>query len=316
MDVRIKKLGHINTLFRKCGSLCYRLKLNAIGAIFDLFRQKIVLCYFEKKGYGNNKFLNEDIKGCKILKKDFNVFVMWFQGENNMPEIIHECYNSILCNIKEYKVVLLTESNFESFIQLPDFIIKKYKDGIISRTHLSDIIRTGLLAQYGGLWIDSSVYLFSSLQDVYYNSLFICPNGTTDLLKKGWKYLYEDSNGWNEWMMATNEKGSGIFKYLYNALIDYWERENILIDYFIFDFFIYKFFKNNKYFHEYIRNLPLNNCRCNDLLYLLNKKCTQKRLKKFYDNSDTVLYKLSYKKQIKNQNGTFYDFLVKGKLQK
>lgn len=55
---------------------------------------------------------------------------------------------------------------------LPNFILKKFENGYISITHLSDIIRVLLLYNYGGLWIDSTVLNISSINRKVFDSTF------------------------------------------------------------------------------------------------------------------------------------------------
>ena len=48
----------------------------------------------------------------------------------------------------------------------------KYKKGIFTRTHFSDILRLELLTKYGGTWIDASVLITKFDSRFYDNTLF------------------------------------------------------------------------------------------------------------------------------------------------
>jgi len=85
------------------------------------------------------------------------VWICWLQGLENAPDLVKACVNSVKQNLKDFKIVILTEDNISDYVSFPKHIMEKYKKGIISRTHFSDILRVALLAQYGGLWIDSTV---------------------------------------------------------------------------------------------------------------------------------------------------------------
>lgn len=49
------------------------------------------------------------------------------------------------------------------YVDIPDYILQKYKQGKMTRTHLSDIVRLLLLSKYGGVWIDSTILLTNEL---------------------------------------------------------------------------------------------------------------------------------------------------------
>lgn len=87
------------------------------------------------------------------------IWVFWWQGELAMPPVIKECYKSILRNCNGRTVVLLDQNNFKDYITLPDYILRKFYEGVISKTHFSDILRVGLLKEYGGMWIDAAIFV-------------------------------------------------------------------------------------------------------------------------------------------------------------
>ena len=47
--------------------------------------------------------------------------------------------------------------NLDKYIHLPNYILEKYKQGIITKPHFSDIIWIELLIKYGGTWVDASI---------------------------------------------------------------------------------------------------------------------------------------------------------------
>ena len=103
--------------------------------------------------------LPENLKTDSDLEHPY-IWVCWFQCEENMPEVVRVCIDSIRKNApKGVKVVLITLDNVCDYVEFPDFILKKVKQGKISITHFSDVLRFSLLKKYGGLWIDSTVYV-------------------------------------------------------------------------------------------------------------------------------------------------------------
>lgn len=73
------------------------------------------------------------------------VWIFWYQGETAMPEIVKICYNSIVSNIHDRPVHLLTKDNIASHVTLPNYIYDRLNRGELSYTHFSDILRICLL---------------------------------------------------------------------------------------------------------------------------------------------------------------------------
>ena len=68
------------------------------------------------------------------------------------------------------KVVILNKENISKYIQIPQFTYEKLKSGIISIPHFADIIRTKLLYEYGGIWMDATLYMTDTFSNDIYNN--------------------------------------------------------------------------------------------------------------------------------------------------
>lgn len=121
-------------------------------------------------------------------------------------------------------VNVLTDSNIDDYVDFPDFIKDKYKKGIISRTHFSDLLRLELLARYGGVWIDSTVLLNGRLPEFIVRTpifLFQSPFAAPGLART------------SNWFIAALP-GNDIIIRTRELLYAYWKREDVLKNYFIF----------------------------------------------------------------------------------
>lgn len=88
------------------------------------------------------------------------VWVCWLQGLENAPELIRKCYASMQRQLpKDRELILITQDNFRDYIELPEHILSKYESGQINMTLFSDLVRTNLLIQHGGTWMDATVFL-------------------------------------------------------------------------------------------------------------------------------------------------------------
>ncbi len=238
---------------------------------------------------------NEQIN---LTRKQSNmVWVCWLQGIENAPELVQRCYRSLQEQLLDKEIVLLTEENYRNYVQFPDHIQKKINQGIITRTHMSDLLRLELLIRYGGTWIDATVYCSGSAYPKYLfeSDLFVFQN-----LKPG---LDGHATSISSWFMSacTNHP---ILRLTRAMLYNYWEKHNNMIDYFLLhDFFQLAI---EVYPKEWIKVVPISNSIPHMLLL---------RLFEEYDENiwiaikmQTKFHKLTYKfnREKIQLKGTYY----------
>jgi hypothetical protein len=56
------------------------------------------------------------------------------------------------------------------YVSFPDFILKKWKQGVITNTHMTDLLRLELLIKYGGLWLDATVLCTGQAPEYFFSS--------------------------------------------------------------------------------------------------------------------------------------------------
>ena len=153
--IRRRSLNNDSVFGEKINNYNEKLVLNRLNRIFKYE-------YFEEESYFKPK--------CQVPPE--TIWIMWWQGYNNAPNLVKACINSVKINNKNHNVIIITQENFKDYVMLPNFILKKFENGYISITHLSDIIRVLLLYNYGGLWIDSTVLNISSINRKVFDSTF------------------------------------------------------------------------------------------------------------------------------------------------
>jgi len=105
------------------------------------------------------------------LRNDAPIWVMWWQGQENYSEVVLAAINSINIHAGNHKVIEVSKDNIEQYIWLPQDIVDMFMNGIISITHFSDIIRFAFLEKYGGIWVNSIIFLIQSFLDSIYSFL-------------------------------------------------------------------------------------------------------------------------------------------------
>ncbi len=232
------------------------------------------------------------------------VWWCWFQGEENAPEIVKACLESVRKNMPGKKVIVITEKNMYDYVSMPDFIIEKYKKGIISRTHFSDLLRLELLIRHGGLWIDSTV-LCTDCPDYAFN---------TPLFAFKTNEKNDPATVAQNWFISA-EKNNPILTLTRDLLHNYWKCHNILIHYFIFYFFLK--LAAEKYSEEW-NSIPFySDVPPHILQRELFTQYTEKRIAQLKRMSD--IHKLTYKfKDESNleKQGTFYKKILETCLRK
>ena len=93
------------------------------------------------------------------------IWMCWWQGEENAPEIVRACIDSVRRNAGGHEVVVITDENLSDYVDIPEWVLEKVRAGIMSRTHLSDLLRFALLAEYGGMWLDATFFCTGPLEE-------------------------------------------------------------------------------------------------------------------------------------------------------
>lgn len=183
------------------------------------------------RGYIAEYLKREQEKAPKERVRTDNVWVFWLDGLDSAPEVVRVCVRSVMENLSDRNVHILTEENYRDYVTFPPFIQQKIDSGVISKTHMSDLLRLELLIRHGGLWLDATVLCTSPEVPAYMTDcdLFLFQD-----LKPGWDgHCQRISN----WMISacTNHPMLRLTRAL---LYEYWRKNNDVEDYFIFhDFF-------------------------------------------------------------------------------
>lgn len=167
-----------------------------------------------------------------------HVFTLWLQGENEAPPIVKACFRSMRRHLP-MPLTVLDENNLFQWITLPQHIIDKWKGGLISRTHFSDICRIELLYEHGGVWADATDYFTSSIPaEIIGEDFFLFMAG--DNIKLGGTHAFIQS------CFIRARKGNPLISMWRQAVFMYWQNEDSLLDYFTLHFLFRSLVENNE----------------------------------------------------------------------
>ncbi len=231
------------------------------------------------------------------------IWVMWWQGYDQMPATVRSCFQSIQEHNKTgLDVVLITKDNYKKYTTVPQYIIDKVNNGIITFTHFSDIIRMTLLADHGGLWMDSTMFLTRDVTKEIVSRPFFS-------LKTEESPLYVSACKWTGFLMGgCNTK---LFRFMKDLFFRHWQVYNSFIDYYFIDYGIRLLYDSDENVRLMIDRGSMNAIH----LYWL-----QNHLGDVYDESEaqrlsesTVFNKLTWKvsyPQNKNGRKTYFGVIT------
>lgn len=267
--------------------------------------KKIVKKY---QHYKDNNKLNINNKNKKHLEK-FPIWICWFQGIEQAPEIVKMCIDSVQNNISNNSQVhIITFENLENYVDIPQFIKEKVKKKIITLTQYSDIIRFSLLSKYGGFWIDSTVLVTSKIDELCNYEYYTKKSDRIEL--NFGNYLIQGR------FTAHLNKGDNtniLYNFIYDAFIEYYKKMNISIDYFLVLFFADIAYEYIPECRKMMDELPYNDKGMESrLCENLNHKYDEKQFKQYCNNMpfQKLSYKLKEYKEYDNENITFYGYLM------
>lgn len=224
------------------------------------------------------------------------IWICWFQGIENAPQIVKRCIESIKKNANGCEVVIIDNQNIKKYADIPEYIFIKRQQNLITPMQFSDILRATLLANHGGIWIDATVLLTAPLSQDFIKRDFFC------LSSKG---IYRNVN----WMIGAKAQNPLMIAEK-RFLFAYWAKETKLIDYFLyplaFDFLI----DNDKNLSKLWSMVP---AVYEDDCYILEKNYFTPYTQTMEQDilQKTSIHKLSYKyDKTKNIEGTFLEKIL------
>ena len=198
---------------------------------------------------GSHDFPGNDVENSgnpKGMGEKERIFSIWLQGEENAPEIAKACWKSARKNCPE-PLVILDEKSIPEWIELPEHIIRKRKEGKIGHAHYTDICRLALLVKYGGLWLDATDYIPAPLPaELWKRGFFVYTSG--EVITGS----YADIQN----CFIRAKKGNFLAKAWLELIYEYWRREDRAMDYFIHQLLFMMLVENNEAAAEEFRKMP------------------------------------------------------------
>jgi len=263
---------------------------------------------FYLRKYVRGKYKNYTPPQPSLLSEgDTVIWQYWESKDGTVPPLVQACLNSVERYRGKFNRILLTPQNVKDYVDIPEIFWDLKEKGIIKTAFFSDILRTCLLIQHGGIWIDSTVLLTEELPSYITNAdLFVFQND-----------LKIDLDGLNmaSYFIAS-KKDNKILKETLSALIQYWKENRFLVNYFTFLHTFTMVTQASKENKELFSNVPF-------FSFLPVQQFQSELLEQFseerWDEIKKIsgIHKLTHKQSVltKKKNfditGTFYEHVIK-----
>ena len=244
----------------------------------------------------------------KNIKYDNKIWICWWQGIENAPEIVKKCINTIKENSKNHEIIIIDKYNYKKFVEFPKWLEEKKDKKIISLTHYSDLIRMHILAKYGGIWLDSTFYCIGDIDEYFNYPLW-------SIKRPDYFHASIASGYFANYSLGCDYNNRRIFKIIEDFLIEYWKKNNKIIDYLLTDYIISLVQNYDEQTKIAFRNIKNNNKNCDELFKVLNEEYSEIKWEKIKQN--TKLFKLTWKSKFKEYNNnkiTFYGKIINEEL--
>jgi len=293
-DVAFAALGA--SRFWKMNYVKHRKILNYLQKNYSGFIKNYAPC---PNGF-NNKFQN-------------SVWSVWWQDDNfdSLPDVVKISHASIKKFIGGRTFRILTQKNFRDYVNLPDYILEKFKAGKITITHLTDIIRFYLLFNYGGLWLDSTVVVSKEIPEEIFSADYYTVRRNLTPRNRN---VAQDR--WTNFLHASRP-GNFLCGFVLDFFLEYWRTQEFLIDYFLIDYAIQIAYENSSECQKILDSVPIVNYDLYRLENSLNLEYSPELLDDI--KNSTLFSKLSWRKPGKlktlSGNETIYAHLLAEVLQ-
>lgn len=265
-----------------------------------LEKHKIMIKYYEETF---SKFLT-DYRIEKKIEEDQdmskNIWICWWQGKENAPEIVKKCIKSIEKNAVDHPVIILTEDNYKEYVEIPAWVEEKYKKGIITRTNYSDLLRLSLLAQHGGMWLDATFLCTDTIEEYFELPIW-------SIKRPDYGHASVACGYFAGYSLACDREHRWIFKVIRDLFLNYWKNNDTMVDYLMVDYMIVLAQRKFENIKKEFEKISSNNKNCDELFKILNEEYNEDKWNEL--KKGTRLFKLTWKQSfIKEKNGkkTFY----------
>lgn len=155
----IRKAGNVQKEIKKAAKVKKDLAIQAeVGHKLDQYIEDFLTGKIAKAAAKAKK---PELIGKKII------WQFWQQGiDENTPQLVKVCLDSVQRHRNGYEVIVLSKNTLNDYVdELPSFVWDKFGTGGFDFPKIANLVRLQLLSAYGGVWLDSTIYLTGPLDE-------------------------------------------------------------------------------------------------------------------------------------------------------
>ena len=274
--------------------------------VFDRKKRKILKARWAKKhvrkyvdaavsAIDSAQIAGETSRDCKVI------WQYWHQGVENAPLLIQKCFESVKKFHPDWEVKILSFDTIGEYVTLPEKYYDLLAKGKIPIAIFSDVLRLYLLREYGGLWIDSTIFLTDRLNDDILDAEFM-------VMQKD--IATDPAENIMSCFFIRSKSNALLLEAIRRSIENYWQENDYLVNYFIFEHIATLLANGNDALKTAWAKIPFYSAEDAGIL--------QTRLFDAYDETVfkeikqlTSIHKLTYKKSFDHvAEDSFYKFII------
>ena len=226
------------------------------------------------------------------------IWICWLQGFDQAPEMVKRCVASIEQYCPDFDIIRLDATNMYDYAPIPELIKQRFEAGRIPFAHFTDVLRTAILAEHGGIWIDATVLLTAPIPEAILKEPFFMFQNPRP---------FRLPHATSHWFIVS-AKAHPLMKRQLELLYAFWQRERGLIDYYMYYILFYILITENEEAKElFEKMLYLANTDARMLQALLSEPYSEKQWCQICDL--TPIHKLNWKVAV--QPGSYLEFVLR-----
>ncbi len=196
---------------------------------WDYFRSLKAVYQYCEENYAKDEICGAAPDPKRVLPDKDTIWWCWLQGEDSAPPVAKACLKSL--EKLDRTIHILDKDNLSGYVTMPEYIVEKWKAGVIDNTHFSDLVRLELLTERGGAWIDATAFCTdaSSVNRILDEAPVFCHRV---VMQDG----SSDYTTYDNWFLSAAVP-SAIFTDTKRMLYKYWADEDRLMHYYLFHIF-------------------------------------------------------------------------------
>ena len=189
----------------------------------------------------------------------------------------------------DHPLHIITRHNYTEYIDLPEHITQKVREGTLSLTHFSDILRLYLLYHYGGLWLDATMLVTGIIpEEIFRREYYSIKTGFNP------KSYAVTMGRWASFLQAAH-RNNMLCKFALDFHLEYWKKQTMPVDHILIDYIFALAYEDFPDCRQMLNLVPVNNRDAESLAPVLNHEWDSRKFEQLTEA--TTFFKLTWRRK-------------------